>query len=77
MRNQLLTKGFMKRTVEKATGRKNLRFPWDAFGNSANMPQVYKLSGVDAVGGENTVYALTISGWALMEQNYLVLPVIQ
>lgn len=52
VRNQLLTKGFYEEYCGEGYWPGKLAFPWDSFGNSANMPQVYKLSGVDAVGGE-------------------------
>jgi len=49
-RNFLIAENFYSKYCKGAWSTK-LGFLWDAFGNSANMPQILKLSGAELVGG--------------------------
>lgn len=50
-RNYLLAKDFYEEFCGKDYKGTKLAWIWDAFGNSANMPQILKLAGAEMVGG--------------------------
>ena len=50
-RNYILAKDFYEEFCGKGYDGLKFAFIWDAFGNSANMPQVLKLAGAEVVGG--------------------------
>ncbi len=52
VRNFLISEQFYDSVFPEGHWAASVAFPWDAFGNSANMPQIYKLSGVERVAGE-------------------------
>lgn len=50
-RNYLLAEPFYDRVCAKDSPGRKIAWLWDAFGNSANMPQVVKLAGAECIGG--------------------------